>query len=155
MLRISKLADYGTVVMVYLAKHTEQLCNARDIALHTHLTVPTVSKLLKRLTVAGLLSSVRGASGGYRLQREPAAISVADIIYAMDDYRGLTECSLQPNGCSLHGVCHIQGNWRLISQAIEAALDSVSLEALAKPTLSTIDLDRIKQLVEISGVKRA
>jgi FeS assembly SUF system regulator len=154
MLRISKLADYGTVVMVYLAKHPQELCNARDIALHTHLTVPTVSKLLKRLTVAGLLSSVRGAAGGYRLQRDASAISVAEIIYALDDYRGLTECSLESNSCSLHGVCHIQGNWRLISQVIEAALDNLSLDILAKPSLSAIDLDRIKELIEIPGVRR-
>ena len=151
MLRISKLADYGTVVMVYLAKRSQQLCNARDIALHTHLTVPTVSKLLKRLTIAGLLTSVRGAAGGYRLQRPAATISVAEIVYALDEYRGLTECSLQPNECSLQGVCHIQGNWRLISQAIESALDNVSLEALAKPMLSSVDLQRNKQLVEIPG----
>lgn len=150
MLRISKLADYGTVVMVYLAKRSQQLCNARDIALHTHLTVPTVSKLLKRLTAAGLLSSVRGVTGGYRLERPAANISVAEIIYALDEDRGLTECSMHPNECSLQHVCHIQGNWQLISQAIESALESVSLEALAKPTLSRIDLGRIKQ-VAIAG----
>jgi FeS assembly SUF system regulator len=150
MLRISKLADYGTVVMVYLAKHAQMLCNARDIALHTHLTVPTVSKLLKRLTVAGLLISVRGVSGGYRLQRPASEISVAQIISALEDQLGLTECSLRPNVCSMQGVCHVQGNWQLISQAIEAALDSVSLEVLAKPTLPAIKLDQIKQLA--SGV---
>jgi len=152
MLRISKLADYGTVVMVYLAKHSQRLCNAREIALHTHLTVPTVSKLLKRLTAAGLLNSVRGVTGGYRLQVPAAQISVTEIIYALEESRGLTECSLQPNECSLQGVCHIQGNWRLISQAIESALNSVSLEALAKPTLLAVDLDRIKQLA--TGVSR-
>ncbi|MCC5013995.1 SUF system Fe-S cluster assembly regulator [Legionella sp. 31fI33] len=150
MLRISKLADYGTVVMVYLAKRAQTLCNARDIALHTHLTVPTVSKLLKRLTAAGLLTSVRGVSGGYRLQRAASEISVAAIIYALEEQRGLTECSLQPNECSLQGVCHIQGNWRLISQAIETALDSVSLEALAKPSLQAVDINRIRHLA--SGV---
>lgn len=152
MLRISKLADYGTVVMVYLAKHPEQLLNARDIARHTHLTVPTVSKLLKRLTLAGLLSSARGVHGGYRLEREACDISVTDIIYALDEDRGLTECSSQSNECSLQGVCHIQDNWRLISQAIESALSSVSLQALAKPALAAIDLDRIKKLA--TGVTR-
>ena len=79
MLRINKLADYGTVVMVYLARRDEQLLNARDIAHHTRLSVPTVSKLLKRLTAAGLLNSVRGVAGGYRLQRSAALISVAEI----------------------------------------------------------------------------
>lgn len=152
MLRISKLADYGTVVMVYLAKHSQVLCNARDIALHTHLTVPTVSKILKRLTSAGLLSSVRGVTGGYRLQRQATEISVSQIIYALEEHRGFTECSLQPNDCSLQGVCTIQGNWRLISHAIEAALDSVSLDVLAKPTLQITDVERVQQLA--SGVKR-
>jgi FeS assembly SUF system regulator len=153
MLRISKLADYGTVVMVYLAKRPLELHNARDIALNTHLTVPTVSKLLKRLTVAGLLSSVRGVSGGYRLCREAADISVTEIIYALDEYRGLTECSLQPNECSLRGFCHIQGNWQLISQGIVSALDSVSLAALAAPTAQSIDIQRIKELV-VGGIGR-
>ncbi len=152
MLRISKLADYGTVVMVYLAKHPERLCNARDIALHTHLAVPTVSKLLKRLAAAGLLTSVRGVNGGYRLQRATSDISVAQIIYAMDQSRGLTECSAHHNQCSLQGVCHIQGNWRLISQSIESALNSVSLEVLAMPTLPAADLERIKHLA--TGVSR-
>lgn len=132
MLRISKLADYGTVVMVFLAKHIQKVCNARDIAEQTHITTPMVSKLLKRLTAAGLLISIRGVSGGYRLQREASLISVAEIIYALEDNRGLTECS-QPNACSLQHVCHVQGNWRLISQAIEAALGSVTLEMLARP----------------------
>jgi FeS assembly SUF system regulator len=150
MLRISKLADYGTVVMVYLAKREQALCNARDIALHTHLRVPTVSKLLKRLTAAGLLTSMRGVSGGYRLQRSATEISVAQIISALEEQLGLTECSLHPNACSLQDVCHIQGNWRLISQAIETALDSVSLEMLAKPSLKAVDLERIRLLA--SGV---
>ena len=152
MLRISKLADYGTVVMVYLAKHPDQLCNARDIARHTHLTVPTVSKLLKRLTQASLLLSVRGVHGGYRLQRDACDISITQIIYALDEARGLTECSSQLNECSLQGVCHIQDNWRLISQAIESALNSVSLDTLAKPKLAAHDLDRIKLLA--TGVSR-
>lgn len=150
MLRISKLADYGTVVMVYLAKGGQRLCNARDIALHTHLRVPTVSKILKRLTAAGLLISVRGVSGGYRLRRPAAEISLAEIISALEEQLGLTECSLHPNECSLQNLCHIQGNWRLISQAIETALDSVSLEMLAKPSLRAVDLERIQQLA--SGV---
>jgi FeS assembly SUF system regulator len=152
MLRISKLADYGTVVMVYLARHVHELCNARDIALHTHLTVPTVSKILKHLTSAGLLTSVRGVSGGYRLQRPATEISVSQIIFALEEHRGFTQCSLHPNDCSLHKVCTIQGNWRLISQAIETALESVSLDTLAKPTLYANDVARVRELA--SGVNR-
>ncbi|MDQ5884460.1 MAG: hypothetical protein QG556_800 [Pseudomonadota bacterium] len=152
MLRISKLADYGTIVMVYLAHQQESLCNARDIAKQTHLSVPTVSKLLKKLTVAGLLISVRGASGGYRLQRSASNISVADILFALDEQRGIIECHMQSSDCSLGRVCQIQTNWRMISQTIESALASVSLASLAKPHLSESDLVRVQQLS--IGVKR-
>ncbi len=64
MLRINKLADYGTLIMVYLANHVGEVCNARDIAAHTHLAIPTVSKLLKRLAKAKLLVSIRGTAWG-------------------------------------------------------------------------------------------
>lgn len=130
MLRISKLADYGTVLMVYLARHAS-LVNAKDIARHTHLALPTVSKLLKQLTQSGLLISVRGASGGYRLQRSPATISIADIIYALDEKKGLTECSVHGSHCLLEKVCTTKGNWQLISRAIEDALAGITLHDLA------------------------
>ena len=140
MLRISKLADYGTAVMAYLAKHETSLCNAREIAQHTHLTMATVSKLLKYLTNAALLRSVRGVNGGYCLQRAASEISIADIIYALEEQRGLIECRVQPNNCILQQVCKIKGNWQLISKAIEIALDSVSLEALARPQLNVYEI---------------
>lgn len=152
MLRISKLADYGTVAMVYLAKREQELTSARDIALHTHLSLPTISKILKRLTAAGLLVSVRGVTGGYRLQRLASEISVASIIYALEDERGLTECSTGLGACALQGVCHVQGNWRLISQAIESALQSVTLEALAKPTMNAADVQALGHFAR--GVSR-
>lgn len=152
MLRISKLADYGTIVMVFLVKHQEKLCNARDIALQTHLSVPTVSKLLKKLTAAGLLMSVRGVCGGYRLQKSPEEISVADILFALDEQRGIIECHIKSSDCSLGKVCGIQANWRIISQAVESALSSVSLASLAQPHLSAQDIERVKKIA--IGVER-
>ncbi len=152
MLRMNKLADYGAVVMVFLAKNAGQLTSARDIAADTHLGLPTVSKVLKRLTATGLLLSVRGSLGGYRLKRQAADISVADILYALDEPRGLTECSSAAGACALHQVCHVQDNWRLISQSIESALESVSLEALAKPVIPAKHLNKMKQVM--MGVNR-
>ena len=152
MLRISKLADYGTVVMVYLAQNADKLCNARDIAMHTHLSIPTVSKILKQLTTAKLLVSVRGVAGGYQLQKNAKDISVADILFALDEQRGIIECHNKPHDCSLSKVCSIQTNWRIISQAIEAALTSVTLESLAQPVFSVEHVERVRQLA--MGVKR-
>ena len=104
MLRVSKLADYGTIIMVYLAS-TQFPCSAREIARNTHLSLPTVSKLLKRLTKVGLLFSVRGANGGYELGKSAQDISLAEVIYAIDVPKGLTECS--HSECFLQKVCKI------------------------------------------------
>lgn len=140
MIRISKMADYATVIMVYLAQHQAQLSNARTIAHGTHISVPTVSKIVKRLTQAQLLRSVRGAEGGYSLNFIPEEISVAQIISVIEQKTGLTECSMDHNQCSIQSVCHLKGNWRLINQAVEMALNSVSLAVLAKPDLQLADI---------------
>jgi FeS assembly SUF system regulator len=135
MLRISKLADYGTVIMAYMAKNVDELVSARDISENTRLALPTVSKLLKKLSQANLLVSVRGATGGYKLRKDAESITLADVIYALDDTRGLTECSDESSACILQSRCAMQKNWQLVSKAIYAALSSVSLADLQNPFL--------------------
>jgi FeS assembly SUF system regulator len=136
MLRISKLADYAALIMAHLAKDSTKLCSARDLSKSTNLAMPTVSKLLKTLTAAGLLVSVRGVQGGYKLLRDPCDISLAEIIYALDSERGLTECSYDSYDCALKNVCHVKENWRTISRVIDSALSSVSLEDFSNPSMA-------------------
>ena len=78
MLRISRLTDYATMILVYLIDQ-DQLNSASDVAARTNLALPTVQKLLKTLAKAGLVDSMRGAEGGYRLAREAAQISARVI----------------------------------------------------------------------------
>ncbi|HZL96274.1 MAG TPA: Rrf2 family transcriptional regulator, partial [Vicinamibacterales bacterium] len=69
MLRMSKLTDYGTMVLAQLAVNGRGLSTASQVADATHLGQPTVSKLLKSLVHAGLVVSTRGVQGGYALAR--------------------------------------------------------------------------------------
>lgn len=152
MLRISKLADYGAVVMAFLARNAPEKsqgrvsvrANARTIAHETRLSVPTVSKLLKLLAHAGLLVSQRGVQGGYQLARPAETISVAAIIHALEEKTGLTECAQFNHHCALSPVCITRDNWRTLNLAIQNALESISLEALAQthfkiaPIFSTV-----------------
>ncbi|GAB4392303.1 MAG: SUF system Fe-S cluster assembly regulator [Gammaproteobacteria bacterium] len=152
MFKISKLADYATLLMTYFARQDEQqqfAGNARHIAEATGLTLHTVRKLLKMLAKAQLLVSQRGSKGGYRLARPASAISVAQVIEAIEPSHGLTECSEKLGSCALEPICHMQHNWRIINQAIHAAIDSVTLADLAKPVVSNtvISVDKIKYLV--------
>lgn len=133
MFRLSKMSDYAIVIMRYLGQCVSTTQNANQIAVHTHLAVPTVSKLLKRLAKAGLLQSQRGVTGGYSLARRPDEINLAHILQAMGEYHGLTECSDDSHHCSFAPVCEMQGHWRVINAAIDQALRQVTLFDLRQP----------------------
>ncbi len=132
MLRISKLTDYGTVLLAHLAANRDCVCSAADAATATNIALPTVSKLLKSLARAGLVTSTRGANGGYRLSREPAAISAADVIDALEGPVSITECSAVDSQCEHEGQCSVGGAWQRINVAIRRALDDVSLSDLLR-----------------------
>ena len=127
MLRISKLTDYGTVVLAHIASRPGEPVSAADVAAGTGIATPTVSKLLKSLARAGLVLSTRGAHGGYRLARAAGEISAADVIDALEGPVSITECSGSDSHCEHEGVCSVGGAWQQINVAIRRALDDVSL----------------------------
>ena len=132
MLRISKLTDYGTVVLAELAGDPDALCSAADVAAATGINPPTVSKLLKSLARAGLVKSTRGVNGGYQLSREPREISAANVIDALEGPVSITECSATDSNCDYEQVCNVGGAWQRINVAIRKALDEVSLADLLR-----------------------
>ena len=133
MLRISKMTDYGTVVMTHLAKHPDERYSARELASDLHIGVPTVSKLLKLLERGGLLEAQRGKNGGYSLARDPEGISVAEVIRAIEGPIALTECSSAATQCDQEDSCLLQGNWQRINQAIMKTLEELSLIEMTEP----------------------
>ena len=136
-LRLSKLTDYGTVLLAHLAANTGYVCSAADVATATGIAVPTVSKLLKSLGRSGLVTSTRGANGGYRLARDPHDISAADIIDALEGPVSITECSASDSQCEHEGVCSVGGAWQRVNVAIRRALDDVSLSDLIRSNSPT------------------
>lgn len=133
MLRVGKLTDYGTVVMTYLAREPKQLHSANEMAAELGLALPTVSKILKALVQNGLLVSHRGVKGGYSLALAPEAISVAQIIAAIEGPIALTECSDAAGECEQEPLCSVRTNWQRINRAVRDALERVSLAELARP----------------------
>ena len=135
MLRISKLTDYGTVVMTYLARENGQLHAVSEIAVEIRVAAPTVSKILKQLVHERLVVSHRGAKGGYSLARRPGQISMLEIIDALEGRVGLTECGSSPGLCTQESLCSIRTNWQRINGAVREALAGVSLAEMAEPNL--------------------
>lgn len=134
MLRISKLTDYGTLVLVHLAgDESGQLCPASDVAEGTHLALPTVQKVLKKLAKTDLVESARGAEGGYRLARPADQISAAEILDCLEGPLAITECSHDDSHCELESNCQVGGAWQKISVAIRAAMQDIRLSDLQNP----------------------
>jgi FeS assembly SUF system regulator len=133
-MRLSSLADYAVVMMSAAARHcgASGRLNATLLADETGLPLPTVQKLVSRLSSAGLIESARGTGGGFRLARPPAAISLADIVEAIEGPIALTACvDAAKHDCCIDESCRVKPHWNVVNGAVKGALASVSLAMLA------------------------
>ena len=147
MFRLSKVADYGIIILARFAQDTRvparekspptsPSLTAREAAERVELPLPIVSKVLKTLTRAGVLSSHRGVKGGYSLALRPSELSVADMITALDGPLALTQCNLGPHVCDLEQNCSVKGPWLVINNVVHSALASVTLADLTNPAFA-------------------
>ncbi len=125
MFRLSKLTDYAVVVLVRLSRG-EVVQTSPCIAAATGIPEPTVAKVLKGLAGKGLVTSQRGARGGYQLTQDLGLIPVADVIAAIDGPIALTAC-VDGGECDTHRLCPVHGRWDPVNEAIRAALAGITL----------------------------
>ena len=144
MLRLSKLTDYGTVIMTHMAREPGRIYSASEAAAAIGVAVPTASKILKMLARQNLLQSLRGAKGGYLLARPPGEISIAQVLNAMEGPTGITECSIAAGLCAQEGWCSIRANWQRINQVILRALNDVTLADMMQPTFHPVDIGALR-----------
>src|SRR5260221_8250213 len=133
MIILSKLADYGVIVASHLAADPERQINAHALAAETRLPRATVAKVLRSLAHAGVVGALRGATGGYRLTRDPSAISVAEVVAAIDGAIGMTQCSIHEPACVRHDFCPTRPHWQRINLAIGQALSAGGFAHMANP----------------------
>ena len=130
MLRVSKLTDYGSVILAYMACHPNETMSAASLARGVLLPPATVSKLLKMLVKSGLLSSSLGKQGGYQLARPAEEISLAEIISVLEGPIALTECSVEKGACCIEEGCDIRQHWRGVNRIIYQSLAQVTLQEM-------------------------
>ena len=133
-MRLSSMADYAVVTMSAAARHCGGArTSAAELAAETGLPVPTVQKLVSLLSRAGLLRSMRGAGGGLQLARPAAAITLADIVEAVEGPIALTSCAEHgKHDCALEGTCGVQPHWALVNNAMRGALAGIPLTQLSQ-----------------------
>jgi FeS assembly SUF system regulator len=132
-MRLSNLADYAVVLLAAAARQPDGRLNATLLADQTGVPLPTAQKLVGKLSAAGLLVSSRGSAGGFRLARAADAISLADIVEAVEGPIALTACVEHGRqDCGLDHQCHVKPHWAVVNEALRSALASVSLSVLAQ-----------------------
>ena len=128
MFKLSRLTDYGVVVLGKMAQMRGEMATAPDLAETTTLPQPTVAKILKLLAREGVLTSHRGTNGGYALERDPLEITIAEVIAALDGPVALTACVDGVEGqCGVESLCPMRGRWDKLNSAVRGALESVTL----------------------------
>jgi FeS assembly SUF system regulator len=133
-MRLSNMADYAVVVMGAAARHCGGLrTSATELASETGIALPTVQKLVSILSKGGLLRSVRGAGGGIQLARPAAAITLADIIEAVEGPIALTGCvNEQTCHCAIEPDCAVKPHMGVVNNAVRGALANISLMSLSR-----------------------
>ena len=149
MLRISRLTDYATVLLANLAGEPERVQTATALAEQTRIAAPTVSKLLKQLQKANLVTSTRGLHGGYQLARPAEQISAADILDALEGPVTLTDCAAGQGHCGIEETCRVGRVWQRLNQAICRSLGEVSLAQLAGLDSSQVRLPALEREVKL------
>jgi FeS assembly SUF system regulator len=134
MIRLTKLADYGIVLLAHVAGDPRpESFTAREIAEETLVPLPTVTKILKILAQNGLLDSQRGSKGGYSLGRPAELITVADVVHAMDGPIAITECVGDTSSeCLIELGCPVRSRWQRINDAVIDALSKITILDMAE-----------------------
>lgn len=131
-MRLTHLADYAVVLMTAAARRPARArLSATELAAETGVPLPTAQKLMGQLAVSGLLSSVRGAGGGFALARAASDISLADIVEAVEGPIAMTICSEGRTDCALDAHCRVKPHMGIVGKAVRGALGAVRLTELA------------------------
>ena len=139
MLKLTKKADYGLIAMRHLAiETTSGSASAKEIADSYGIPLPLLSKILQKLTKSGLLRSIAGTNGGYKLARDPRAISVLDIIRTLEGPVILTSCFTSHGQCDQSEKCTVKEPLRHVHEAILGLFRQMSVAELsAEPKKSS------------------
>lgn len=130
-LRLTSAADYAVRAMIHLACLPEGGVALRsEIADAQGIPASFMAKILRSLVRARLLRSSRGVNGGFSLARDPAEISLLEIVEAIEGPVALTNCVSTPCECRVASECPACSIWQRVQEAMKRILDEADLESL-------------------------
>jgi Rrf2 family protein len=132
MLKLTKKADYGLIAVKHLAVTAPRgVASSKEIADCYRIPLPLLAKTLQKLARGGILQSLAGTNGGYRLARSPQLISALEVIRAIDGPILLTSCFTDHGECDQSEHCNVRAPLRKIHEGIVHLLSTISFSVLS------------------------
>jgi len=133
MLKLTKKADYGLIALKHLAVNSGGVSSsAKAIAECYGIPQPLLAKILQKLTKIGLLQSLPGANGGYRLARSPQSITALEVIRAIDGPIILTACFTEHGACEQSEKCTVRAPLRKVHEGILNLLNTITISDMSR-----------------------
>lgn len=140
-MKLTTRGRYAVTAMLDLALYEQQgPISLADISERQEISLSYLEQLFSRLRRGNLVESTRGPGGGYRIAKPLAAVSIADIVRAVNESVDTTQCGGLKN-CHTHGRCLTHDLWEGLSEQIDTFLSGISLQDL-------IDRDQVKQVAQ-------
>lgn len=128
---ITREADYAVRCILFMAGMKQKQANVKEIAEPMEIPQSFLAKILQKLLKAGIVESIRGAGGGFRLSKRASEINLYDVVVAIDGTMSLNRCVDDPSSCELNPDCVVHPIWVDVSRELEGLIKTKDFESLA------------------------
>lgn len=129
---VTRETDYAIRTVLFLAGEKKELASVSEIAKAMHIPKSFLAKIVQRLVKGGILTSIRGVAGGFRLARKPADISLLDVMQSIQGDTGINICATDKRLCRMSGSCTVHPLWVDIRRDVEKRLKKRTVAELIK-----------------------
>jgi len=129
---VTRETDYAVRCVLYLAKDNDRVANVTEISKAMHIPKTFLAKILQRLVRNGIVESIRGMKGGFRLAKKPEKISLLDVMEAIQGCAVINVCAVDSKLCGMSSKCSVHPIWVDIRREVEQRLKKETIDRLMR-----------------------
>jgi Rrf2 family nitric oxide-sensitive transcriptional repressor len=130
---VTRETDYAVRCVLYLAQADDQIANVTEVSSKMHIPKTFLAKIFQRLAKAGLVESIRGMNGGFTLSKKPPAISLLDIMEAIQGPSCINVCAVNSKKCKRSTYCTVHPFWVDLRREVNKRMQEQTIDKMARP----------------------